>query len=67
MACGTPVVTSATSAIPEVAGEGAILVDPTDPKAIADALLRLEILTHTPIINKPISMPGVSKEAPETE
>ena len=32
-----------------------------------DALLRLEILTHTPIINKPISMPGVSKEAPETE
>lgn len=42
MACGTPVVTSATSAIPEVAGEGAILVDPTDPKAIADALLRLE-------------------------
>ena len=33
MACGTPVVTSATSAIPEVAGEGAILVDPTDPKA----------------------------------
>ena len=31
-----------------------------------DALLRLEILTHTPIINKPISMPGVSKEAPYT-
>ena len=25
-----------------MAGEGAILVDPTDPKAIADALLRLE-------------------------
>lgn len=42
MACGTPVVTSAASAIPEVAGEGAILVDPTSPKAIADALLRLE-------------------------
>ncbi len=42
MACGTPVVTSATSAIPEVAGKGAILVDPTDPTAIADALLRLE-------------------------
>lgn len=42
MACGTPVVTSNTSAIPEVAGEGALLVDPTDPTAIADALLRLE-------------------------
>ena len=32
-----------------------------------DALLRLEILTHTPIINKPISMPGTSKEATKTE
>lgn len=42
MACGTPVVTSNTSAIPEIAGEGAILVDPTDSKAIAGALLRLE-------------------------
>ncbi len=42
MACATPVVTSNTSAIPEVAGEGAILVDPTDATAIADALLRLE-------------------------
>lgn len=42
MACGTPVVTSATSAIPEIAGEGALLVDPTDPTAIGDALLRLE-------------------------
>lgn len=42
MACGTPVVTSNTSAIPEVAGEGAILVDPLDADAIADVLLRLE-------------------------
>ncbi|WP_418424504.1 glycosyltransferase family 4 protein [Alistipes sp.] len=42
MACGTPVVTSNTSAIPEIAGEGAILVDPTSPEAIAGALLRLE-------------------------
>lgn len=42
MACGTPVVTSNTSAIPEIAGEGAILVDPTNPSAIANALLRLE-------------------------
>jgi glycosyltransferase involved in cell wall biosynthesis len=42
MACGTPVVTSNTSAIPEIAGDEAILVDPTQPQAIADALLRLE-------------------------
>lgn len=42
MACGTPVITSATSAIPEIAGEGAILVDPTDEQAIANAMLRVE-------------------------
>lgn len=42
MACGTPVVTSCTSAIPEIAGEGALLVDPTDPSAIGSALLKLE-------------------------
>lgn len=42
MACGTPVVTSDTSAIPEIAGPGALLVDPTSPQAIAEALLRLE-------------------------
>ncbi len=42
MACATPVVTSSTSAIPEVAGPGAILVDPTSPEAIANALIRLE-------------------------
>lgn len=42
MACGTPVVTSDTSAIPEIAGEGAILVNPEDENAIAGKLLQLE-------------------------
>lgn len=42
MACGTPVVSSNTSAIPEVAGSGALLVDPTEPRQIAAALLSLE-------------------------
>ncbi|MEG0499791.1 MAG: glycosyltransferase family 1 protein [Rikenellaceae bacterium] len=42
MACGTPVVTSSTSAIPEVAGEGAILTNPNDPEDIAAAIIRLE-------------------------
>lgn len=42
MACGTPIITSNTSAIPEIAGEGAILIDPTNEKAIADEMLRLE-------------------------
>lgn len=42
MACGTPVITSCTSAIPEIAGEGAILISPEDENAIADELLKLE-------------------------
>ena len=41
MACGTPVVTSDTSAMPEVAGSGAVLVDPTDETQIAGAVRRL--------------------------
>lgn len=40
-ACGTPVLTSSTSALPEAAGDGALLVDPTDGEAIADGLHRL--------------------------
>ncbi len=40
-ACGAPVLTSNTSSLPEVAGEGAWLVDPTDVDAIADGMRRL--------------------------
>lgn len=38
---GVPVVTSNNSALPEIAGDAALLVDPTDVDAIADAMLRL--------------------------
>ncbi|NDJ76575.1 MAG: glycosyltransferase family 4 protein [Chloroflexi bacterium] len=41
MACGTPVITSTLSSMPEVAGDAALLVDPYDMSAIADALERL--------------------------
>jgi glycosyltransferase involved in cell wall biosynthesis len=41
MACGTPVITSNTSSLPEVVGDAALLVDPYDVDAIADALARL--------------------------
>ncbi|MEM9219273.1 MAG: glycosyltransferase family 1 protein [Cyanobacteria bacterium P01_F01_bin.150] len=41
MACGTPVITATTSAMPEVAGDAAILVDPTDQAAIANAIQQL--------------------------
>jgi len=41
MACGTPVLTSNVSSLPEVAGDAALLVPPTDVDAIADGLTRL--------------------------
>lgn len=41
MACGTPVLTSTTSSLPEVAGDSAILVNPYDIDAIQDGLERL--------------------------
>ncbi|HEY7131045.1 MAG TPA: glycosyltransferase family 1 protein [Candidatus Limnocylindrales bacterium] len=40
MRAGIPVVTSAVSSMPEVAGGAAILVDPRDPEAIADGIAR---------------------------
>lgn len=42
MSCGTPVITGDRSALPEIAADGAVLVDPEDPSAIAKAMLRLE-------------------------
>ena len=41
MACGTPVVTSNSSSLPEVVGDAAIMVDPYDVDAIADAMARV--------------------------
>jgi glycosyltransferase involved in cell wall biosynthesis len=40
-ACGVPVITSNTSSLPEVAGDAALLVDPHDVDAIAEAMHRL--------------------------
>jgi len=39
MACGCPVVTSDTSAMPETAGQAAVLADPKDPASIARAIV----------------------------
>ncbi|MBK9942978.1 MAG: glycosyltransferase family 4 protein [Kouleothrix sp.] len=41
MACGTPVVTSTSSSLPEVVGEAGLTADPGDPDAIGAALLRV--------------------------
>ena len=41
MACGTPVVSSSSSSLPEVVGDAGLIVPPADADALADALLRL--------------------------
>jgi glycosyltransferase involved in cell wall biosynthesis len=41
LACETPVVATNTSSLPELAGDAALLVDPTDVGALTAALRRL--------------------------
>jgi glycosyltransferase involved in cell wall biosynthesis len=41
MACGAPVITSNTSSLPEITGDAAMLVDPYDTHAIANAIFRI--------------------------
>jgi glycosyltransferase involved in cell wall biosynthesis len=41
MASGTPVITSNVSSLPEVVGDAALLIDPYEPDAIADAMRRV--------------------------
>jgi glycosyltransferase involved in cell wall biosynthesis len=41
MACGVPVVTSRTNGLLEIAGDGAVLVDPNDPDDIARGAVEL--------------------------
>ncbi|MBD2072643.1 glycosyltransferase family 4 protein [Phormidium sp. FACHB-592] len=42
MACGTPVITSNVTSLPEVAGDAAIMVEPTDVNAIVEAVHHLQ-------------------------
>jgi glycosyltransferase involved in cell wall biosynthesis len=55
MACGTTVVTSDTSSMPEVAGDAALLVEPTDPKAIAEALAKI---AQSPALGSDLRLKG---------
>ncbi len=46
MACGTPVVTSNVSSLPEVVGDAAITVDPYSAPAIAEGILKVLHSSH---------------------
>jgi len=41
MACGTPVVCSDAGSLPEVVGDAAVMVDPKDTEALAEAMYRV--------------------------
>jgi glycosyltransferase involved in cell wall biosynthesis len=60
MACGTPVLTSTTSALPEVAGDAALLVDPDSTAAIAAGLAQL---TGDPALRDDLSARGRARAA----
>jgi glycosyltransferase involved in cell wall biosynthesis len=53
MSCGSPVITSKTASMPEVAGDAAMLVDPNDAGAIASAMK--EMMTNTALRDSLIS------------
>lgn len=41
MACGTPVVVADRASLPEIVGEAGVLVNPEDPKDVAEGMIRL--------------------------
>jgi glycosyltransferase involved in cell wall biosynthesis len=60
MACGTPVIASRTSSLPEVAGDAAILVDPNSSDEIASAMIRL---ANTPDLAADLARRGARRAA----
>jgi len=57
-ACGVPVVTSNTTALPEVAGKAAFLVNPEDPEEIAQAVK--QVMTR-PALRKRLIARGLKR------
>ena len=60
MACGTPVITSNLSSLPEIAGNAAILVDPYNPEEISASILRL---CEDPVLEENLRNAGILRAA----
>ena len=58
MASGTPVITSNVSSLPEVVGDAALMIDPYEPAAIADAMQR--VLTD-PALHADLRVRGLAR------
>jgi glycosyltransferase involved in cell wall biosynthesis len=63
MACGTPVVTSRISSLPEIVGEAGEMVTPDDFTALADVL---DHLLADPVYRKKLAKSGQAQAAPFT-
>ena len=60
MACGTPVICSNTSSLPEVAGKAALLIDPANPATLTEAMRRL---VNEPELRARLSDEGIARAA----
>ncbi len=60
MACGCPVITSNAPACPEVVGDAALVVDPDDVDALADAMTRL---VRSPSLRAQLGERGLARSA----
>jgi len=60
MACGTPVLASNTSSIPEVVGDAGLLVDPLEPGEIAEGMRRLD---RDPVLAAELTVAGPERAA----
>jgi len=60
MACGVPVITSKRASLPEVAGDAALLVDPTQPEALAAAM---SALLHDGALRQDLRAKGLARAA----
>jgi glycosyltransferase involved in cell wall biosynthesis len=60
MACGTPVVTSNVSSMPEIVGDAGVLLAPNDSQALAHSLLEL---INDPVNRQRLSIKGLERAA----
>lgn len=60
MACGTPILTSNVNGLREIAGDAAIMVDPTDTGAISDGIYRI---LAEPELRASLSRKGMDRSA----
>lgn len=60
MACGTPILTSNVNGLKEIAGDAAVLMDPSDTGSIADGIAK--ILTD-PQLGESLSQKGLERSA----